>query len=99
MTAARRDARRLAASDGPLDQIADSGAEPDEQIMNEELVIALRSRLSEDELYLIDQRFSGRSWNDLAAELNTGADALRKRMTRAMDRAAMELGLVEENHG
>jgi RNA polymerase sigma-70 factor (ECF subfamily) len=99
MKAARRDARRLATGDGHLDHVADSTAEPDEQIMNEELVVALRAQLSKDELYLVDQRFAGRSWNELAEELNTGADALRKRMTRAMDRAAAELGFVEENHG
>ena len=98
MKAARRDARRLATGEGHLETVADSTAEPDEQVMAEELVVALRSRLSEDELYLVDQRFAGRSWNELAAELDTGADALRKRMTRAMDRAATELGFIEESN-
>ena len=99
MKAARRDARRLETGDGPLQHVADSWEGPSEQIMAEELVVALRSRLSVDELYLVDQRFSGRSWNDLADELETSAEALRKRMTRAMDRAATELGLIEEQHG
>ncbi len=98
MKAARRDVRRLAAGEGHLEHVADPVAEPDQQIMNEELVVAVRSQLSEDELYLIDQRFAGRSWNDLADELNTGSDALRKRMTRAMDRAAAELGFIEDRH-
>lgn len=99
MKAARRDVRRLAPGDGPLEAVADSMEEPGERVMTEELVVALRSRLTEDELYLVDQRFAGRSWNELAAELDTGADALRKRMTRAVDRAATELGFIEEDHG
>lgn len=99
MKAARRDVRRLSTGDGHLENVADSLADPSEQLMTEELVVALRSQLSEDELYLVDQRFAGRSWNELADELDTGADTLRKRMTRALDRAAAELGLIEDNHG
>ena len=99
MKAARRDARRLqAGGDGHLKNVADPIDSPSQQIMAEELVEALRNRLSEDELYLVDQRFSGRSWQELAADLKTSAEALRKRMTRAIDRAAEELGLIEEQH-
>ncbi len=99
MKAARRDARRLEmGGDASLQHVADAMDGPAEQIMSEELVVALRSRLSDDELYLVDQRFGGRSWSELALELQTSAEALRKRMTRAMDRAATELGLIEEQH-
>jgi RNA polymerase sigma factor (sigma-70 family) len=97
MKAARRDARRLEmGGDASLQHVADAMDGPSEKLMTEELVLALRSRLSEEELYLVDQRFSGRSWGELADELQTSAEAIRKRMTRAMDRAAAELGLIEE---
>ncbi len=99
MKAARRDARRLdMGGDASLQHVADAMDGPGERIMTEELVMAVRSRLSDDELYLVDQRFSGRAWGELAAELQTSAEALRKRMTRAMDRAATELGLIEEEY-
>jgi RNA polymerase sigma-70 factor (ECF subfamily) len=99
MHAERRDARRIQPGGGaPLEDVADSIDTPSKQFMTEDLVSAIRDRLSPDELHLIDQRFAGRSWSDLADDLNTSAEALRKRMTRAIDRAAGELGLIEEHH-
>jgi len=99
MHAERRDARRMQPPEaGALEEVADPADTPSQQLMNDDLISALRGRMSQDELHLVDQRFAGRSWNELADDLSTSAEALRKRMTRAIDRAAGELGLIEEHH-
>jgi hypothetical protein len=54
-----------------------------------------REKLQPDELLLADRRAEGREWNDLAAELGENGEALRKRLRRAVDRVARELGLEE----
>lgn len=94
--AAKRDRRRTeAASSEGLEQISDPGKTPSAQLAADELVAAVRAELAPDELYLIDERLNGRDWNDLAAELQVAPDAARKRMTRAIDRVAQQLGLVQ----
>jgi RNA polymerase sigma-70 factor (ECF subfamily) len=93
--AAKRDARRLESEPERLEQVADSATTPSEQLAAAELVEAVRSRLSTDELYLVEQRMDGRTWDDLAQELQSTVDAVRKRMCRAIDRAAKELGVIE----
>ena len=50
-------------------------------------------RLSSDERWLAEQRALDRPWAELAAELGTTPEALRKKHTRALDRVANELGL------
>ena len=93
--AAKRDARRLSAQDGAArDSLTDDAPTPSEQLANNELVEMIRRQLSEDDLYLVEQRFDGRAWDDLADELGSTPDAIRKRMTRAVDRAARELGVI-----
>ena len=94
--AAKRDGRRMEAidSDG-LEQISDPAETPSVQLAADELVTAVRLALAPDELYLIDERLNGRDWNDLAAELQVAPDAARKRMTRAIDRVAQQLGFIQ----
>jgi hypothetical protein len=43
--------------------------------------------------YVAEQRAQGREWADIAAELHTSPDALRKKLDRAVDRLAEQLGL------
>jgi DNA-directed RNA polymerase specialized sigma24 family protein len=61
-----------------------------------ELLAAVRARLTEQERYLADQRAQGRSWESLAQELGSQADAVRMRLKRALDRIAQELGLEDQ---
>jgi RNA polymerase sigma-70 factor (ECF subfamily) len=79
----------------PAGEIADRRRAPDEQLANAELAAQVQERLSDEERYLLDQRFAGREWQDLAAELNSTAEALRKRLNRAVDRVARELRIIE----
>jgi RNA polymerase sigma-70 factor (ECF subfamily) len=76
-----------------LERLADDQPTPSTQATVKDLYDAIRKRLGADDRYLADQRGQGRDWADIAAEMNEAPDALRKRLARALDRAARELGL------
>ena len=46
-----------------------------------------------EELSLLERRQQGSEWTEIAAELGSSPDAIRKRLARAVDRVAQELGL------
>lgn len=94
--AERRDARRARSDSATLDAVGDSADSPSQIVAADELLGAVRAQLSAEDQYLIDQKFSGRQWSELAQELGGTAEGLRKRATRALDRAVCSLGLVEE---
>ncbi len=56
---------------------------------------AFRERLGPEELRLVEMRHEGREWSGTAAELGGTPEAVRKRLSRALDRVARELGLDE----
>jgi DNA-directed RNA polymerase specialized sigma24 family protein len=60
-----------------------------------ELLAEAHKRLSEEERRLVEMRNQGRDWADIARELGEGPEALRKRLARAVQRVAAELGLDE----
>jgi RNA polymerase sigma-70 factor (ECF subfamily) len=93
--AARRDFRR--ARSGIKDQAA-PGTTPLQEVALKELIAEFRSRLSPDERQLAERRVQGMNWKDIAAEWGENADALRKKLTRAVDRVAEELGLDNFRH-
>jgi RNA polymerase sigma-70 factor (ECF subfamily) len=93
--AERRDARRVVSDQAALDGVGDGADSPSQIVAAEELLGAVKAQLSSEDLYLIEQKLSGRQWAELALELDSTAEALRKRATRALDRAACSLGLVE----
>lgn len=72
---------------------ADDAESPFDRAEWSELMERFRSRLSTDEQDLAARRARGEAWNDIAQELGTTPDACRKRLTRACDRVAQELGL------
>ncbi|QDU28300.1 RNA polymerase sigma factor SigD [Anatilimnocola aggregata] len=91
-----RDARRQTnGGEDALLSVAAPGESPSEALIVREILDAVGERLSADDRYLVQQRMGGRSWDDLASELGGNADAIRKRMTRAIDAAATELGIRE----
>jgi RNA polymerase sigma-70 factor (ECF subfamily) len=73
----------------------DPAGSPSEQLIGQELLDEFRKRLSDEERQLADRRALGQEWTDIAAELGGSPEALRKRLTRAVDRVARELGLEE----
>jgi RNA polymerase sigma factor (sigma-70 family) len=94
----RRDVRRVRSDEAALDAADDSTETPSQMVAAEELLAAVKAQLSAEEQYLIEQKLSGRPWAELANELGGTAEALRKRATRALDRAVGALGLVEESY-
>jgi RNA polymerase sigma-70 factor (ECF subfamily) len=93
--AARRDFRRTRAAGQRL--LSDSN-DPGGQLMLEELLHEFRGRLSPAEQRLADLRASGKEWEHIASEQGTTAEAVRKRLTRAIERVAHELDLDGFTH-
>jgi RNA polymerase sigma factor (sigma-70 family) len=78
-----------------IDWIADTAPQPSRAVEARELCDLLRARLSLDEQELLDQRMNGDDWPALADRTGMSSEAVRKRLTRAIDRAAEELGWEE----
>jgi RNA polymerase sigma factor (sigma-70 family) len=102
--AARRDFRRVVAAErGDRDVPEDHGSEwiagqdptPSRDLAARELLEEALRRLSPEEKRILDCREQGDQWAQIAAELGTSPEAIRKRLARAVDRVAHELGLDE----
>jgi DNA-binding MarR family transcriptional regulator len=91
--AARRDHRRLTPGSQDLRNAQDINPSPSQQVSGKELIHEFRKRLSEEERQLADQRAMNRDWAQIAAECGGSPEALRKKLVRAVDRVAQELGL------
>jgi RNA polymerase sigma factor (sigma-70 family) len=101
--AARRDFRRLTAAQGDRNDESGAGAEriagpgptPSRDLAARELLEEALRRLSPDEKRILDCREHGGRWAQIAIELGSSPEAIRKRLVRAVDRVAHELGLDE----
>jgi RNA polymerase sigma-70 factor (ECF subfamily) len=76
-----------------LSDVAGSCETPSQIVACEELFRKAQELVPDDVKYVAEQRALGREWGDIAAELNTSPDALRKKLDRAVDRLAEQLGL------
>ena len=93
--AERRDNRRLEAGSDEAARMPARGDTPSQMVAGSELLLEFRRRLSPEEQHLAEQRRLGREWVEIAAELGQTPEALRKRLGRAIERVARELGLEE----
>ena len=91
----RRDIRRTNSGDDEFPRVAESGSTPSMIVSRRELRRRVLGQLSEQERYLLEQRTSGRSWVDIASELDVQPDRIRKQLTRALNRVSDSLDLVE----
>jgi RNA polymerase sigma factor (sigma-70 family) len=92
--AERRDQRRVLADGAPaLEAVPDEQATPSQIVAAKELFQKMCGQLSPEEKYLVEQRAQGREWQELADELGGNADALRMKLTRALNRLSGPLGL------
>jgi RNA polymerase sigma-70 factor (ECF subfamily) len=96
LMAQRRDIRRESVAGEAAGHVPDAASEPSEQASARELLEKVRSRLDPAERYLAEQRSLGRSWQELSDELGGTDEALRKKLTRALDRVMAELGLGDD---
>jgi RNA polymerase sigma-70 factor (ECF subfamily) len=94
--AARRDVRREDHGSVAADGVADRYGTPSRQVAARELLDAARARLSPDERRLLDRRQDGDEWAAIAEAEGASPEALRKKLARAVDRVAQEIGLDED---
>src|SRR5262249_26048137 len=93
-----RDLARLEADSGSDNVVAAGDRSPSRHAAGRELLAECRKRLSNDERELAELRAQGREWADIGAERGESPEALRKRLARALDRVAEQLGLDEAGH-
>ena len=98
LRAKRRDIRRDADSADLTPNVADDASDPSEQASARELLEKVRDRLDPRERYLAEQRALGRTWQELADELGGTDVALRKKLTRALNRVMTSLGLGDDGN-
>ena len=85
-----RDALREGRAGG--EELLAPGPPPSQAVAARELCDALLAALSEEERQLADRRARSEGWNEIAADLGGDPEALRKKLARALDRAARRLG-------
>jgi hypothetical protein len=91
-----RDHRRVPA-DGPgVERCPAPEAGPPRRVAARELWQEVQRRLSAEERRLVELRGEGLDWPAVAAAVGGTPEALRKRLARAVDRVARQLGLDEE---
>jgi RNA polymerase sigma-70 factor (ECF subfamily) len=95
--AACRDLRRVAGSDA-VEREPAATASPSRQVAARELLQEVQRRLSPEERRLAELRTQGHEWAAIAAEVGGTPEGLRKRLARAADRVAHELGLDDFRH-
>ena len=98
LSAARRDCRLDRDHPDGLDDLPAREVTPCEIAAGKELVEEVRRRLSPDEWRLVEQRTLGRQWGEISTLMGGSPEALRKQLTRAIDRVFHELGLEDTDH-
>jgi RNA polymerase sigma-70 factor (ECF subfamily) len=92
----RRDRRRVEPGRPDQEGLVDPAASPSRDVEARNLLEEIRRRLSREERTIMDLRNQGRDWAAIATELGASADAVRIKLSRALDRVAKQLGLDDE---
>ncbi len=93
--AACRDNRRVEEGSAETREVHSRASSPSRQVAARELLEEVQRRLSPEERQLVELRNQGLDWAAIAARLGGSPEALRKRLARATERIARELGLDE----
>jgi DNA-directed RNA polymerase specialized sigma24 family protein len=88
----RRDPDALRAGLSGGEALLAPGPEPAQAVATSDFCGALLSILSDEERQLVDRRARSEGWSEIAAELGGNPENLRKRLARALERAARRLG-------
>jgi RNA polymerase sigma factor (sigma-70 family) len=94
--AARRDQRRLATNDTPIETVLGTTPTPSAAVAARDLLQAVRAALPPEERELADLRARGLEWAAIAAERGERPDTLRKRLAAALDRVARQLSIADD---
>ncbi len=70
---------------------------PSQQAIGKELLQEVQAHLSPEEWQLVELRNQGLEWKAISAKVGGTPQALRKKLARALDRVAKELGLDPPN--
>ncbi len=97
--AACRDVRRVEGGGDEVAAVAGREASPSRQISARELLDEARARFSDTERRLLEQRQDGVNWVDIANAEGGSPEALRKKLARAVERVARQIGLDELDDG
>jgi RNA polymerase sigma-70 factor (ECF subfamily) len=91
----RRDSRRVQPDGEQALRAVPAGTCPQQVAAGRDLLQEVRRRLNTEERRLADLRGEGRTWPEIATAVGGNAQALRRQLTRALDRVSRELGLDE----
>jgi RNA polymerase sigma-70 factor (ECF subfamily) len=91
--AQRRDRRRITSTSRDESRVASAVQSPSRQVEVRDLLQEVQRRLSPEERRILELKNAGRDWASIALELGGSAEALRRRLSRALDRVSEELGL------
>jgi DNA-directed RNA polymerase specialized sigma24 family protein len=89
----RRDNDALRAGLSGGEDLPARGPGPDETVAAEDFCAAVREVLSEEEQQLAERRARCEGWPEIAAALGGNPENLRKKLARALNRAARRLGV------
>jgi RNA polymerase sigma-70 factor (ECF subfamily) len=89
--------RRVPVAELPEMALASGEASPSQQVALQELVGEARRLLSPEERHLLELRQQGLEWTAIADRVGGSPEGLRKRLSRAVDMVAQQLGLDEDN--
>jgi len=84
---------RVSLADLSNSVLAAASAGPSRHAALKDLLHEVRRRLPREENDLLEMRQQGVTWADIAERVGDNPDALRKRLNRAVDLVAQELGL------
>ncbi len=93
--AAMRDNRKRVSGDPVEHNLAGSASTPSGMFQAKEMLGEVQARLSPEEQELVKLRSDGMEWRDIADQMGGSPEALRKKLARAVDRVASELGIDE----
>jgi RNA polymerase sigma factor (sigma-70 family) len=91
----RRDVTREQNSGNDDGLVEDRGPGPERFASSKELLSVLLKRLTSEDRNLALQRANGYSWSEIAEQFGGNPEALRMRLSRAIDRIAPDIGLLE----
>ncbi len=77
--------REVLDGDSPPDQ-TDPGPGPEKRVDDQDLADTILKHFSDEEIDLLQRRLDGKSWREIAEDLCTKEDAMRKKLTRAIER-------------
>lgn len=81
---------------GSSSAVPDTETGPDEVVATRDLVSEVRDRLSPEMRTVLDHRLSGCPWGEIASGVGMSPDAVRKALSRAVDRIAVDLDILED---